>query len=53
MIIGIKRIAGKKQYLVRWKGKSGKDATWVPKKQLKKVKEMVKFFEETYYKQQF
>jgi len=32
MIIGIRRIKGKKEYLVRWKGKTGKDAAWVAKK---------------------
>lgn len=53
MIIGIRRIKNKKEYLVRMKGKTGKDAIWVPKKQLRKVKDMVRFFEQIYLKKDF
>lgn len=39
--------------MVRFKGKTGKDAKWFPKKKLRNVKEMVKEFEEAYFKESF
>lgn len=37
MIIGSRRKNGKKEYLIRLKGKTGKDAIWMPKKRLRSV----------------
>ena len=49
MIIGYrKNPEGLKEYLIKWKGKSGKDATWIEKSKLRPLRTMIQYYQSTF-----
>ncbi len=43
-VLGQRRVRGKEEYLIRWKGYSSFDDTWEPKENLGNAKEALKKF---------
>ena len=49
MIIGYrKNTEGIKEYLIKWKGQSGDNATWTAKSKLRPLRTMIKYYQSTY-----